>query len=190
MLAVSHAADAYHVGNLSSFLYAQQKVILMAEMRFCPWCAQPLIPKEIDNRKRLACSSPACDYVFWNNPIPVVVAIAEYEGKVLLVWNKSWREAWYGLITGFLEAGEAPEEAVLREVKEEVGLEGEIVRLIGLYPFPEMNQLLLVYHLKVWGDVSLGEELADLKAVHPDKLKPWDYGAGPALRDWLKTHKQ
>jgi NADH pyrophosphatase NudC (nudix superfamily) len=42
-------------------------------------------------------------------------------------------ETWFGIVAGFLEKGETPEQAVLREVEEELGLKGEIVEYIGYY---------------------------------------------------------
>jgi NADH pyrophosphatase NudC (nudix superfamily) len=91
----------------------------------------------------------------------------------------------YGLITGFLEKEETPEASVLREVKEELGLEGEIVGFVGNYSFFEKNQLILVFHVQARGKIVLGEELAEVKLVSPEKLRPWPIGTGPALRDWL-----
>ena len=96
-------------------------------MKFCPSCASPLIARKLDERTRLVCASESCDYVFYDNPAPVVAALVEHGQTVLLVRNKGWPEKWYGLVSGFLEKGESPEDGVLREVKEEVGLKGEIV---------------------------------------------------------------
>ncbi|MBI3460377.1 NUDIX hydrolase [Candidatus Acetothermia bacterium] len=162
----------------------------MPEMKFCPQCAQPLAQKELSGQMRMACSSEACGYVSWNNPTPVVAAIVEHDEKVLLVRNKGWPEKWFGLVSGFLEKDETPEAAILREVKEEVGLDGEIVRLVGIYSFFEMNQLILAYHVRARGEVRVGEELAAVKHIHPDELRPWPRGTGPAVRDWLEARKK
>ncbi|MHB8878082.1 MAG: NUDIX domain-containing protein, partial [Myxococcaceae bacterium] len=121
------------------------------EQKFCPRCAGPLSPRAEGGRSRLACTAPGCGYVFYGNPVPVVAAIVEHEGKVLLVRNKGWPEKMFGLMTGFLEAGEAPEVAVLRELEEELGLKGEVVSLVGLYAFEQMNQLIVAYHVKAEG---------------------------------------
>ena len=59
----------------------------------------------------------SCDYVFWNNPTPVVAAIIELNDTIILVRNKGWPEKMYGLITGFLEKGEPPEAGILRELE-------------------------------------------------------------------------
>jgi NAD+ diphosphatase len=139
----------------------------------------------INGRSRLACASSDCDYVFWDNPIPVVASLVELDGDVVLVRTKGWPEKWHGIVAGFLERGETPEAGVLREVREELGLEGEIVQFIGTYIFEEMNQLILAYHIRAEGEIVLGDELAEAKRVPPDKLRPWPVGTGPAVRDWL-----
>jgi ADP-ribose pyrophosphatase YjhB (NUDIX family) len=123
--------------------------------------------------------------VFWDNPLPVVAGLVEHEGKVILIQNKGWPESWFGLVTGFLERGETPEAAVLRELKEELSLDGEVVRLIGVYDFSMRNEVIVAYHVRARGSIALGEELAAYKAVEPDALKPWPFGTGHAVRDWL-----
>ena len=104
---------------------------------------------------------------------------------MILARNKAWPEKMFGLITGFLEQGETPDAAVLREVREELGLNATIARFIGNYAFFEMNQLLLAYHVPARGEIVLGDELADIKRVPIERLKPWTIGTGPAVRDWL-----
>ena len=156
-------------------------------MKFCPTCASPLVPRIMEERTRLVCSSETCDYVFYDNPVPVVAALLEHGETVLLVRNKGWPEKWYGLVSGFLEKGESPEEGVLREVKEEVGLKGEIVSFIGAYPFAEMNQVIIAYHVTASGTISLNEELDDFKHVPFERCRVWPGGTGLALRDWLRT---
>lgn len=155
-------------------------------MRYCPLCATELIEAPIDGRDRLACPAKDCAYVFWNNPTPVVAALVERDGQVVLARNKAWPEKMFGLITGFLEAQETPAEGVLREVKEELGLDGTIIEFIGNYTFYDMNQLILAFHVVVDGRIVLGEELAEAKMIAPEKLRPWALGTGPAVSDWLK----
>lgn len=159
------------------------------EIQYCPHCGNRLHKAEIAHRLRHYCGASDCSYVFWNNPIPVVAAIVEVDGTIVLARNKGWPEKMYGLITGFLEQGETPEAAVLREVQEELGLKAAVAHFIGNYSFFEMNQLLVAYHVPAHGDMVLGEELADIKRVPIERLKPWAIGTGPAVRDWLaKRH--
>jgi NADH pyrophosphatase NudC (nudix superfamily) len=153
-------------------------------------CAEALIEVQIENKSRLACPRDKCDYVFWDNPIPVVAAIIEHDGGVILARNKAWPPKMFGVITGFLEKGETCEEGVLREVKEELGLVTRDLDFIGVYSFNEQNQLILAYHIVAEGSIELGEELAEIKHVPTDKLRPWPFGTGLALRDWLETKQE
>jgi NAD+ diphosphatase len=155
-------------------------------MKYCPFCGSELAPKEIGGKKRFACTSPACSYVFWDNPTPIVAAIVELRESIVLVRNKGWPEKMFGLVSGFLERGETPEAAVLREIKEELDLEGTVTEFIGCYSFLERNQLLLVFHVRAGGTVVIGEELSEVRYVSPEKLKPWPFGTGPAVKDWLE----
>ena len=176
-------------------------------MKYCPECSSPLSKKEIGGRSRPACPEADCGWVFWDNPVPVVAAlvdldgnvlrgraltlrVVELDGNVLLVRDKNWPDRIFGLVTGFLERGETPEEAVLREVKEEIGLEGVIEQFIGHYPFTRMNQLILAFHVKAAGNVTLGSELAESKLIPPGKLRPWPFGTGLAVRDWLDARSE
>lgn len=158
----------------------------MVEVKYCSYCGHELINKRINGKDYRACPGEGCDYVFWDNPLPVVAAIVEHDGNVLLARNKLWPEKMYGLITGFLERGESPESAVLREVKEELGLDAEPAGMVGVYPFLERNQVILAYHVRARGEIKMNEELADVIAVAPERLRPWPFGTGPAVRDWLK----
>jgi NAD+ diphosphatase len=156
-------------------------------MKFCPQCGQALVKAKIDGRTRLRCSAPDCDFVHWDNPTPIVAAIVEIDGCVVLTRSKGWPEKWFGIVAGFLEKGETPETAVLREVREELGLEGEIVSFVGHYSFFERNQLILAFHIQAQGEIQLGEELEEVKLIPPDEVRPWSMGTGPALRDWLEA---
>src|SRR5215472_16632140 len=154
-------------------------------MRFCPRCATPLTRRQTSGRERMVCPGPDCGFVFYDNPLPVVAGLVEHEGDVLLVRSVGWPESWYGLVTGFLERDEEPEAGILRELREELGLEGRVVRPIGVYTFPVRNELILAYHVLAQGEVHLGPELEGMKRVPPDKLRPWPFGTGLAVRDWL-----
>lgn len=156
----------------------------MKSMKFCPVC-QSELQRGGDDAVRLVCSSVACKYVFWNNPTPVVAAIIEYLGQVLLVHNVEWPPKMLGLVSGFLEANEHPDEAVAREIKEETHLDTGALTFLGHYAFVEQNQLILAYAAECSGEIRLNEELDAYRLIAPEKLKPWEFGTGPAVRDWL-----
>lgn len=148
-----------------------------------------MVAVQMGGRERLGCADRECGYVFWDNPTPTVAAVVETGGRVVLVRQKGWPEKWYGIVSGFLERGETPEEGILREVEEELGMKGEIVRFIGTYSFFQLNQLILAYHVRAEGEIQLGEELEAYKLIAPEHLRPWEMGTGPAVRDWLESRK-
>jgi NAD+ diphosphatase len=157
--------------------------------RFCPQDGTPLVEREAGGKVRPVCPKEGCGFVAWGNPTPVVAAILEHEGAVLLVRNKGWPEKLYGLLTGFLEAGETAEAGMLREVKEELDLDGEIVSLVGVYVFELRNELIIAYHVKGRGTPKASSELEGFKRIDPDKLRPWEFGTGQAVKDWLARRK-
>jgi NADH pyrophosphatase NudC (nudix superfamily) len=114
----------------------------VSEFQFCPRCAAPLADCTVQGEVPRACSAN-CGFVHYDNPTPVVAAaLVEHNGMVVLAHNRAWPQAFrsfYGLITGFLERGESPEQCALREVKEELNLVGAAATLIGVYPF-EQNE--------------------------------------------------
>jgi NADH pyrophosphatase NudC (nudix superfamily) len=159
-------------------------------MKYCHECGAPLRAVTIEGIERLACSSDSCNYVFWNNPTPVVCAIVEHEGNIVLTHKSGWPQTMFGVVAGFLEKDETPEEAILREVREEVGLVGEAPEFIGCYSFFERNQIILGFHVKAHGEIEIGEELDQIKLVSPEELKPWPVGTGHAVKDWLEQRKK
>ena len=119
-------------------------------------------------KERLRC--PACGWTHWNNPTPVLAAViecADRDGRVLLARNAAWTGRMFALITGFMEAGETPEHGIAREVIEETALQVDALKLIGVYDFQRMNQVIIAYHALARGEVRLSPELADYKLFDP-----------------------
>ncbi len=162
---------------------------MTSAFQFCPSCATPLqfiVQAEAGgDKERLRC--PACGWTHWNNPTPVLAAIVEYRGQVLLARNAAWPGKMFALITGFMEAGESPQEGIAREVKEETNLDVTQVNLVGAYEFLRMNQVIIAYHVVAHGDVRLSPELVDYRLVDLPDLRCWPAGTGYALADWLRT---
>lgn len=160
----------------------------MKSFTFCPHCGSTLATREVDDQERVAC--PDCDFVHYDNPTPVVAAVVEHPQGVVLVRKRTWPSTWFGLVTGFLERGETPQEGVLREVHEELGLHGELGELIGVYDFQRMNEVIIAYHVRVAGEIALGAELEAHKLVPVEKLRPWPFATGLAVADWLARLKE
>jgi NAD+ diphosphatase len=153
--------------------------------QFCPHCASPL--EELDNGGRLRPACPRGHFVHWNNPLPVLAALVEYDGRILLARNAAWTNGMFALVTGFLEADETPEDGIARELKEETNLDVVRTTLIGVYEFMRKNELIIAYHVEASGTIVLGEELAEYRLVTPEKLRPWRAGTGYAVADWMRA---
>ena len=157
---------------------------MTSAFQYCPTCATPLqfIVQAEDggDKERLRC--PACGFTHWNNPTPVLAAIVEYQGQVLLARNAAWPGKMFALITGFMEAGESPEEGIAREVKEETNLDSTQVNLVGAYDFQRMNQVIIAYHVVAHGDVRLSPELAEYRLYAPEDVVCWPSGMATWLR--------
>jgi NAD+ diphosphatase len=158
--------------------------------RHCGRCGGVLAPVAGKPGQRV-CENAPCGEITYLSPIPVVAAIVERRGAIILVRGHGWPESWYGLVTGFLEPEESPEAAARREVGEELGLTVTESRLIGAYPFARMNQVIIAYHMPAEGEIVLDQtELAGFKEVPADKLRPWDFGTGAAVRDFLEQRRR
>jgi NAD+ diphosphatase len=158
------------------------------EFRFCPNCAAALerttLMEDGGAKERLRC--PACGWTHWNNPTPVLAAVIEYGGQILLARNAAWPGRMFALITGFMEAGETPQQGIAREIQEETNLQTSELNLIGVYDFQRMNQVIIAYHAVASGEVRLSPELAEYKLYDPAAVKCWPAGTGYALADWLR----
>ena len=162
------------------------------EFRYCPNCASALtlITQDEDGgaKERLRCA--ACAFTHWNNPTPVLAAVIECsdrDGQILLARNTAWPGRMFALVTGFMEAGETPEEGITREVGEETSLSVDGLKLIGVYDFQRMNQIIIAYHVLARGEVTLSPELAEYKLYAPDSVRCWRAGTGYALADFLRS---
>ena len=155
------------------------------DYRFCPQCATPLVEQHNAGRVRIACPAPDCGFVHWNNPLPVLAAVVEYRGQLLLARNALWPAGMFALVTGFLERDETPEDDIARELKEETNLDAQSISLIGVYEFIRKNELIIAYHVVADGEIELSEELAEYRLKPFDKVRPWTAGTGYAVADFL-----
>ena len=161
----------------------------MSAFQYCPMCATELqlISMEEDGgpKERMRCV--VCQWTHWNNPTPVLAGIVQYRGQILLARNAAWTGRRFALITGFMEAGETPEEGIKREIGEETNLKVSALKLIGVYDFQRMNQVIIAYHAVADGEVRLSPELAEYKLYNYEDIICWPAGTGYAMGDWLRT---
>ena len=163
----------------------------MPHPKFCQVCATPLewiaLMEDGGPKERLRCAH--CGFTHWNNPTPVLAAIVECSdrgGQVLLARNAAWAGRMFALITGFMEAGETPEAGIAREVLEETSLTVESAKLVGVWDFQRMNQIIIAYHVVAHGEIRLSPELAEYKLFAPGDIVCWPAGTGYAVAEWLR----
>lgn len=96
----------------------------------CERCGAAVEVRAVDGRPREVCTS--CGAVFYQNPLPVAASVVLNEQREVLLIRRKYaphRGEWC-LPTGFAEIGETIEEAALRELREETGIEGNVYRLL------------------------------------------------------------
>jgi len=86
---------------------------------------------------------PACSAEHFPRVDPVVIMIAEHDGRALLGRGIGWPPGRYSALAGFLEPGESIEEAVAREIHEEAGVRVGAVRYIASQPWPFPSSLMM-----------------------------------------------
>jgi 8-oxo-dGTP diphosphatase len=98
--------------------------------RFCLLCGARLRRAREDGRWRARC--PRCGFTHYANPVPAVVAVIVQRGRLLLARRaRPPYEGTWDAPGGFLEAGETPEQALRRELREEIGVGVRRARFVG-----------------------------------------------------------
>jgi 8-oxo-dGTP diphosphatase len=163
-------------------------------IHFCPTCGQPVIQKEVDGRLRPFCS--ACDRPFFHDPKVAAAVLVENEGKALLVKraNVPERGKWT-LPAGFVDAGEDPEEAAIRECLEETGLHIHIHSLLDVFSGKEHERgadIVILYRGSVEsGSPKAGDDAMDVAFFGPEGLPPLAFDATrKAIQCWLRAREK
>ncbi|MGE0076462.1 MAG: NAD(+) diphosphatase [Bacteroidales bacterium] len=107
--------------------------------RYCGKCGTKMQPKS-DER---ALSCPACNAVVYPKISPAIIVAIISGNKILLARNSNFQGGWYSLVAGYVDVGETLEEALMREVKEEVGLEVKNIRYYKSQPWPLSGSMMI-----------------------------------------------
>jgi len=125
----------------------------MADYKFCPLCAQPLIDFYHDHRLRKKCS--ACGFIHYHNPVPAAGCVIFRQGCLLMVQRAHFPYVGdWTIPAGFCEWDENPADTAVRELAEETGLQVEVGDLFRVYngdDDPRTNAILILYFARIVG---------------------------------------
>ena len=157
--------------------------------KFCPNCKAELQKKDKDKVECLYC--PNCDFVFWNNPKPVVSIVLHKNNKVLMLQRKNEpHKGYWCLPGGYINYNETLEEAIKRETLEEAGLNIDVGKLVGVYRIdndPRGINIDIIYEGCLEGEIKISDEHEKYELYLQDKL-PTNiaYKHREAINDWYK----
>ncbi len=131
-------------------LYAAARSLVDWHQRhgFCAACGTPTEKFRAGWARRC----PSCGAEHFPRTDPVVIMLAEYEGRALLGRQASWPAGRYSALAGFVEVGESIEEAVARETLEEAGVRVSDVRYVASQPWPFASSLMIACIARARGD--------------------------------------
>jgi len=113
-----------------------------------------------------------CNNLIYPRISPCVITLVTNKEKLLLAHNKNFPSQIYSTLAGFIEVGETVEEAIQREILEEVNIEVTNCTYFGSQAWPFPNQLMLGFHAEyVTGEIKPdGEEIDVAKWFHYKSL--------------------
>jgi ADP-ribose pyrophosphatase YjhB (NUDIX family) len=143
--------------------------------KFCPRCGRPMVDGKVYGRIRRVCSDPTCKFVQFIDPkVGSAVLAVDEANRVLLVKRgvDPGRGGWC-MPGGFIEQGETPQAAAIRECLEESGLVVEITQLIDVYYYENFrgSGLLIIYKGRIAeGNPQPGDDAVEVGFFEGDDL--------------------
>lgn len=110
--------------------------------QFCSRCQTPMETAEDDRVKKC----PSCGLSDYPRLAPAVIVLVERDDECLLGRSPHFPEGMFSTLAGFVEPGETMEEAVVREIEEEVGVQVGDARYFGSQPWPFPHSLMVGFH--------------------------------------------
>jgi NAD+ diphosphatase len=123
--------------------YARALVHWHRTHQFCGRCGSETRSQSAGHVRR--CTNTNCKTEHFPRTDPAVIMLVSLEDKICLARKRGWPDDRYSVLAGFVEPGETPEDAVVREVKEEVGIPVSNVRYHSAQPWPFPANLMLGY---------------------------------------------
>ncbi len=155
--------------------------------QFCGRCGAQLRIKTSERAKEC----PQCGLLHFPRLAPAIIVLIERGRELLLARSRHFLPGMYSVLAGFVEPGESLEEAVVREVKEEVGLAIKNIRYFGSQPWPFPHSLMIGFTATyAGGEISLEDpEIEDAGWFTVDNLPPipGKISIARKLIDWFVT---
>lgn len=158
--------------------------------KYCPRCAGHIVSKMVDDRLRDVCSN--CETVYYDNPLPVVSAVVCNQKRelVLVLRDREPYSGQWALPSGFVELNESVENAVIRELKEETGIDGYVTKLLDTFSHnnEHYGDLIWVTFEVSWqsGELKPGDDARETRFFHIDKLPEIAFTANRRAVDRFK----
>lgn len=143
------------------------------EFSYCPMCTTHLSIGIFDGVSRMYCEN--CGFILFRNPSPSAGVVAVKDNRIVMIKRgRPPSKGKWAFPSGFIELGETPEEAALREMEEESGVTGEIMDLIGVfYELSEVwgDLLVITYLVKVTGgELRAGDDADDVRLFSKEEI--------------------
>jgi len=153
--------------------------------QYCGHCATPTTQLESQRAKRCL----HCGLVNYPRLCPSMIVLISRGEEVLLARAPRFPLGMFSVLAGFVEPGESLEETVIREVREEVGIEIKDIRYFGSQPWPFPNSLMIGFTaLYASGDITIDhEEIAEAAWFNKHNLPniPSKLSIARKLIDWF-----
>ena len=155
--------------------------------QFCSRCAAPLSQRISEHAMHCA----DCNADYYPRISPCIIVIVTHQDKCLLARQAKWPEGRYSAIAGFIEAGESAEQAVYREVYEEVGIEVKDISYFGSQSWPFPGQLMLGFRAEAKStDINVdGVEISEARWWNyqelPEFVPPPTIMSGRLIRSFI-----
>lgn len=133
---------------------------------YCPHCGNKLIKKEIGDEGFIPfCEN--CDIPLWDMfTTSIIAAVVNEQNEIALLRQNYVSTSSYVCVAGIMKIGESAEDTVIREVKEELGLDVIDLEFIRSYPYEKKEMLMLGYKAVVKkSDFSISGEVDSVKWV-------------------------
>jgi ADP-ribose pyrophosphatase YjhB (NUDIX family) len=163
---------------------------------YCVNCGTPLRPVVLEGRSVERCD--ACGFVLWHDPkVVTCVVVEDGEGRVV-AGRRSIEPAYGGwcLPGGYVNDDEHPAESAVRECREEIGADVEIVGLLGVYHIrkrdaPSMVGIAYAGRLRPGQIPVAGAEMLEVASFPPDQVPELVFTSHrDAMRDWARRGEE